>query len=845
MGKAEIIESAGEGLYTVSLSYNTTWLDARISWGQDKVSELQADRLVLVDELNDLKSEQTQLQDDLYALIAEHTIENDLTTDIRQATVLVIRKREEIAQQQAKIARLDMELLSAEKKLALFQSLSASLATNSQTVWCADYTTWLVGSQSTIEIDGNTSQIMLAPGSRQDDPGVNDGALTPVLPMTVAQACYNFALYPGWQRWTPTFRVGTITALSVAQDLADVTLDDTGSRYQALEINNKTNLSDVPISYMDCHAEAFAVGDKVVVEFGDQSWDNPKVIGFERNPKPCDVGHFVLVVASPSGEEAFAWSMETDSLLVSKRDYRGVLEQLHKDGVMGNAQELQPSVTETYDQAHNHYVDGQDVGVVIEGLMNQPNWNHTLRYIPWVWGKWEEQEVENPAPFYFPYNALSTRFHTFWGIYRLYDEDYPAQGFWHRIVFSHSALIDPDTEFLRASYMQRYLYHAELAHTRSNKVAVHWMFDAEFDWDGWDPVYPPDPDTYGWMFHEWDARQIRWWTEDKYAEEHPSDFATQQICKEYNLERQFHSHGMASDDATRACFEYAAVCLNFRHKDENCDGKTEGDEYVDALFEDHEGRCVFENSEAEWPRGYIKELRLYAKKRQHTMSELEAQAFTLVNHERTSRDIEPLVWNHILDRVARRHSDDMAEYEFMAHKGSDDSWPIDRASDAGYLLYSHKGKWVEAENGWLGSVVGENLAKGGSECFDENTDPAHYPSNFDINMYLEAVNQPEYAAKGAAEHAVALWMGSTEGHREAILADGEGAEFADDYTEAALCVTENNGLFYWTLNFGVRYNFFPGYAAIPTAGIVSYMDSNFAWDPEKGDGARVPRLYLM
>lgn len=45
-------------------------------------------------------------------------------------------------------------------------------------------------------------------------------------------------------------------------------------------------LSDVPIVYMDgIDAEAFEVGDMVVVEFIAQNWDAPRVIGFETNPK--------------------------------------------------------------------------------------------------------------------------------------------------------------------------------------------------------------------------------------------------------------------------------------------------------------------------------------------------------------------------------------------------------------------------------------------------------------------------------------------------------------------------------------------------------------------------------
>jgi predicted transglutaminase-like cysteine proteinase len=45
-------------------------------------------------------------------------------------------------------------------------------------------------------------------------------------------------------------------------------------------------LSDVPIEYMNGdNASAFLVDDMVVVQFVGQNWNNPKVIGFEMNPR--------------------------------------------------------------------------------------------------------------------------------------------------------------------------------------------------------------------------------------------------------------------------------------------------------------------------------------------------------------------------------------------------------------------------------------------------------------------------------------------------------------------------------------------------------------------------------
>ena len=68
-------------------------------------------------------------------------------------------------------------------------------------------------------------------------------------------------------------------------------LDIAQSSAQKLNINPSTGdnpliLSNVPIDYMDgLNGAAFIAGDRVVIEFADQDWSKPKVIGFESNPR--------------------------------------------------------------------------------------------------------------------------------------------------------------------------------------------------------------------------------------------------------------------------------------------------------------------------------------------------------------------------------------------------------------------------------------------------------------------------------------------------------------------------------------------------------------------------------
>ena len=55
--------------------------------------------------------------------------------------------------------------------------------------------------------------------------------------MTAAQAFWNAAVLPGWQRWMPTYRIGTISDIDYDADTASVELDDATSTAQDLPIN--------------------------------------------------------------------------------------------------------------------------------------------------------------------------------------------------------------------------------------------------------------------------------------------------------------------------------------------------------------------------------------------------------------------------------------------------------------------------------------------------------------------------------------------------------------------------------------------------------------------------------
>lgn len=153
--------------------------------------------------------------------------------------------------------------------------------------WCADLTENLSGLVGTVEVPGERGTVLIQPGYEGNATysTSRDGQLLPVVGTTYEQFFYNLAMMPGWQKWKPTFRFGTITAID--GDAADVDLEAATSSQQGLNVNQTESLSTVSIEYMTCDGTAFEVGDVVLIKFESQDWESPKIVGFKDHPKPC------------------------------------------------------------------------------------------------------------------------------------------------------------------------------------------------------------------------------------------------------------------------------------------------------------------------------------------------------------------------------------------------------------------------------------------------------------------------------------------------------------------------------------------------------------------------------
>lgn len=287
MGKGRIVSSQGEGLYTIEILEDR----ARATTAR----ALAVERIDSIDErLGDLEDEVDAAQVKVNAAIADQDaaidqyredIETTGSSDVKLAEFAqkVLEAAAERDTIRAQAGPLRAERLALETRIRRIDALPPLRQIEA---WCADYTEDLAGEVSTAEVPGEIGQVVIKPGFEDAAAwsAAEDGAIQPALAGTPASVFYNLAMMPGWQRWRPTFRIATISNVSV--DLCDITLEPATSSQQGLGVNAQASYTGVPIFYMECNGGAFEDGDRVLVAFSGNT-DQPMVVGFESHPKQC------------------------------------------------------------------------------------------------------------------------------------------------------------------------------------------------------------------------------------------------------------------------------------------------------------------------------------------------------------------------------------------------------------------------------------------------------------------------------------------------------------------------------------------------------------------------------
>ncbi|MFC3293262.1 hypothetical protein [Modicisalibacter luteus] len=256
---------------------------------QDRLAQIEVDLASMEDQAQAAQLGVDQAANDQDRAIARYQqeIAEDGTSTVglaatSEALLAATSQRDAI---RLAIGQLKAQRLAAQALIARIDVLPAQREVDA---WCADFTDDLAGEVATAEVPGEAKAVMIRPGFDGGAAwnGARDGALQPALAGTSASVFYNLAMLPGWQKWRPTYRLATITAINYELNTCSIELDAATSSAQALNVNAQRHYSSVPCQYMYCHVAVFEVGDRVLVTF-DQDATAPRIIGFESNPRPC------------------------------------------------------------------------------------------------------------------------------------------------------------------------------------------------------------------------------------------------------------------------------------------------------------------------------------------------------------------------------------------------------------------------------------------------------------------------------------------------------------------------------------------------------------------------------
>ena len=314
MGKGRVITDHGEGRYTIELIEDRLRAASSRAIAVARIDAIDTRLITLEEDVADAQqivdqaaTEQDAAIDQYQAELAE---EGESEIDLAAFAAALLEaagKRDAIRSQ---INQLKVERLALQSRIARADALPALRQVEA---WCADLTEDLAGDVGTAEVPGEAKQVLVHPGhdgaAAYDQ--ARDGALQPALSGTPAGVFYNLAMLPGWQKWRPTYRIATITDLSMSADTCAIDIVPATSSQQGLNVNAEPSYTGVPIQYMTCNANAFEVGDRVLVRF-DRQDQSPTVIGFESEPRGCGIDTIVAVPITLYYNDDFPFSINSE-----------------------------------------------------------------------------------------------------------------------------------------------------------------------------------------------------------------------------------------------------------------------------------------------------------------------------------------------------------------------------------------------------------------------------------------------------------------------------------------------------------------------------------------------------
>ncbi|HOW46611.1 MAG TPA: hypothetical protein P5305_03740 [Rubrivivax sp.] len=292
MSWGKVIAGTTQEEYTVELDYGEATRAAYAAAMQQVIAQLQAAQDALQPKLDQADSDETAALSVVTAAYEAAALAmNDLppgspgvdTAAWRhalkeyrelQATHEPLRRRRDT---------LKNAMDTARKRAAYWETLEVI---ETRKMYRADATPLAIGGYARLlSVPAETGKLLIAPAGAS---GLGaPGAFVDARLMSPEQAYFNVSILPGVQRHKPTHRTGAITGIDYDAGTCTVQLDDLHSSQQRLPVNGDSTLHDVPVKYMTCDARGFGTDDRVVVEFSNQDWGSPKVVGYTAEPRKC------------------------------------------------------------------------------------------------------------------------------------------------------------------------------------------------------------------------------------------------------------------------------------------------------------------------------------------------------------------------------------------------------------------------------------------------------------------------------------------------------------------------------------------------------------------------------
>lgn len=302
MGKALILESLGSGNYKIQYTFETVIVDQRILELEVTIENLVTVEIPAQEALT--AAAETSVADAIHNL--NIAIGLEIEDEIRDKGAALIQARKYLSDQKSELSLLNITKTSLEATLEFL--IKYRLKPVELKAWCVDYNEKISGEVGTIEpVSSTTDPVIIRPagikGKDAKYEEASDGIVASPASMSAFGWLFNTMMKPGHQKWFSKYRVATLMAFHTDDgNICNVRFDEALSEDLELDVNQTETSYNLPIEYLECNAEAFKLGDRVIVEHEEElpTGENtrgffvPKrVIGFESHPRPCGLTFIV------------------------------------------------------------------------------------------------------------------------------------------------------------------------------------------------------------------------------------------------------------------------------------------------------------------------------------------------------------------------------------------------------------------------------------------------------------------------------------------------------------------------------------------------------------------------